>query len=232
MVARPSSLRSLVLSRLAVLLLIVLAGMAAGVGVAAVAVLVSERGPAFTFFGARISLRGNGALFVPALGLPAVLAGGWSLLAIRLRLGAWPERWRLVAGLGAGMLYVAVSGVASLFPPNHGRLVVSAVAVLFALVVLGLSLGLAALFACLSPQGVLAGGTVSLMMLGTSLPIPPNVYWLSPPLVLSALVVALPLLLSTRPPETADRQWPDGWLIAANAALLVGLLAGGGIYPL
>lgn len=44
------------------------------------------------------SLRGNGAIIVPVIGFPLLLAAGWAALALLAQAGRRTPRWLLVAG--------------------------------------------------------------------------------------------------------------------------------------
>ena len=61
------------------------------------------------------SLRGNGALIVPVLEFPLLLAAGWAALALLARAGRRTPRWLLAPGLGlSGLALLAGLGLLSI----------------------------------------------------------------------------------------------------------------------
>ncbi len=162
------------------------------------------------------ALRGNGALVVPVVGAPAVLALGWSALALGLR----GDRRRAAGGARLPrLLAVPLAGLATLplglvlaFAPLLGRPPVLAAALLAPAV----GWALAALAARLGRRGLLAGTALALVLLAA-----PGSFVLALP-----LAVVLPLVADGPPPPAGGGAWSAGGLVAACALLLVALLAG------
>ncbi len=61
------------------------------------------------------ALQGNGALIVPVLGFPTLLAAGWAALALLARAGHRSPRWLLAPGLAlSGLALLAGLGLLSI----------------------------------------------------------------------------------------------------------------------
>ena len=95
----------------ALLLATVVAGLLAGAGISILASVVSRYGPS----GGNWSFRGNGALSVYAL-VPALLAGGWTALALYFR---GHHGW-LAFGISAGLVGVVLAALDAAFLPIFG----------------------------------------------------------------------------------------------------------------
>ena len=196
----------------AVLGLAALLGRLGGTAIMALAFVVSRSDLAV--FGS--TLRGNGALVVPMAGAPAVLALGWSALALGLR----ADRRRVAGGARLPrLLAVPLAGLATLplglvlaYAPLLGRPPVLAAALLAPAV----GWALAALATRLGRRGLLAGTALALVLLAV-----PGSFVLALP-----LAVVLPLVADGPPPPAGGGAWSAGGLAAACALLLVALLAG------
>lgn len=89
----------------------VFTGLLSGAAISLLAALVSRYGPS----GGNWSYRGNGALAVYAL-VPAILAGGWTALALYFR---GHRRWPAV-GVGAGLVGVLLAALDATLLPLFG----------------------------------------------------------------------------------------------------------------
>lgn len=229
MVARQSSRPSPVISRVAILLLIALAAMAASVVVNVITIVVARSGPESTFAGEPNSLQGFVAVVVAWLGPAALLAGGWSLIGLTLRLGQPVTLRRLLGWLGAGLVVLGALVLVGLLPLPGRMLLNIAVALCVVAILGGVGLALAASAGRLNAGAVgpTLGAAVVLFvallpMLGGGEGYMAVVF--VPPLI--GLEVALPIMLASRRSSAVRDAWPAGWLVAAAVTLFLGLIAG------
>lgn len=163
------------------------------------------------------SLRGNGALIVPVVVGPALLAAGWASLAQWFR----GERWGLLSGLLAGLATIVLSGAAGFAP-----ILLPGVPIPLATLPISLGAGLglavrfgrprratyafaAVVFALALVGGALAGGSVTLI---------------APLLV--PLLVAVPLLTVSAKSDDPRTPLGAGWRVLGYVGLPVVLVVG------
>ena len=172
-----------------------------------------------------MSLKGNGALIDLMGDVPCALAAGLSLLALTLRLGQPVSLRYLLGWLGAGVVVLGASVPAVQFPVPGQPLIDFAAALAITGVLVGAGLVLAATASTLNRRAVLASAEPALLLLIALLPMGAPMGWfLGPPL--TALVVALAQMPASRRPTAVYGAWATAWLVAADAALVVGILLG------
>jgi MFS family permease len=164
------------------------------------------------------SLRGNGALIVPVVLGPTLMAAGWADLTLWFR----GQPRGLVAGLLAGLITIVLTAVAGLAP-----VIVPGIPIPLATLVVALGAGLglarsfgrparatylsaAILFVLALIGGELAGGSVTLIA----------------PLLMP-LLIALPLLTAGGNDEDSQsRETPAAWRVLGYVGLPVAVVAG------